>query len=483
MYVPITGWVPDADDAQPGLLMDVNDMIPTIRGYAGAPSGISVGLAALAAECRGAMAVTLLDDTNVLFAGTQTKLYKAGTATWTDVTRTGSDYTGSTTSRWCFTQQGNVTLACNKVDESQYYVHGSSTDFANMAEMPKALVAEAVNNFVLIGNYHDSTDTVDGWACSALGDYADWTASTTTQCTYGRLYDTPGPIVALKRLMDYAVYFKRRSMYLARYVGQPNAWEFSLVSDVIGAVSNDAVVRVGTTLYFLGDDTFYAYDSASVQVIGEQIREWFNADCNNAKRTSTVGLHDQSKGIVYWYYARGTSTTLNAWVAYNYRSQKWSKGERSIESAVQYVSVSASYDDLDTRYSTYDGFPSVSYDELSPSGYTKLPAVFNTSHAIQTLTGTSTSSNLTSGDIGEDGSISLLSRVRARYMQGPTTAVLTNYYRDALGDSLTEDSTVFEVSRKFDVFRSSRWHRIKAAFTGDLEIVGADITMQPDGEE
>lgn len=483
MYAPVTAWMPDSEDNVPGILTDVNDMIPTLRGYAGAPSGVSVGLAALADACRGAATVTILDDTNILFAGTQTKLYKAGTATWTDVTRTGSDYTGSTTSRWCFAQQGNLTIAVNKVDNSQHYIHGSSTEFDDLSGMPKALVAEAVGNFIMIGNYNDGTDTVDGWGCSAIGNYTNWTANIATQCTYGRLYDTPGPIVGIKRLMDYVIYFKRRSMYLARYVGTPSVWDFSLITDVIGAVSNNAVVRVGAALYFLGDDAFYAYDSASVQQISIPINEWFNADCNNSKRTLAEGLHDPYSGIIYWFYPSGTSTTLNAWVAYNYKAQKWSKGTLSVEATSQYVSSALSYNDLDTRYSTYDGFPSATYDELSPSGYSKYPSIFNTAHTLNVLNGVSVSSDLTSGNLGQDGIMSLLSRVRPRYLRSPASAAMTNYYTDDAGGTFTQDSTVSAVSARFDVLRTARWHRIKASFTGDVEIVGADISLQEDGND
>ena len=480
MYVPIAGWMPDADSTIQGVLTDVEDMIPTLTAYAGAPTQASSGLAALAAECRGAAAVSLLDDSTVLFAGTQTKLYKAGTTTWEDVSVAG-DYTGSTSSRWCFTQQGNVTLACNKVDNSQAYVHGSSTDFAAVSGMPKAALVEAVGNFVLIGNYNDGTDTVDGWGCSALGDYTDWTPSTTTLCTYGRLYDTPGPLTALKRLMDYAVYYKRKSMYLARYVGEPNAWEFSLVSDIIGAVSQESVVRVGTVHYFLGDENFYSYDTNTVSPIGEPIREWFNTNCNNARRTSVVAVNDKVRGLIYWYFPIGTSTTLNAYVVYNYRNGKWGKGTQSVETALQYVAAGYSYDDLDTRYTTYDAYPSVPYDELSPAGKTAIPAVFDTSHALKLLNGLTTSCSLTTGDFGQDGGITLLSRVRPRYTV-TGTGTMTTYHRDGLGETMTTGATT-SGTLKFDTLRSARWHRFKLSFTGPVELSGADVTLQAEGEE
>ena len=50
MFAKLLGWVPDADDTTLGVLVDVQDMIPSVRGYQGAPSPVSIGLPALAAE-------------------------------------------------------------------------------------------------------------------------------------------------------------------------------------------------------------------------------------------------------------------------------------------------------------------------------------------------------------------------------------------------------------------------------------------------
>ena len=111
--------------------------------------------------------MTILDGTDILFAGTQTKLYKAGTSTWEEVTR-ASDYTGSATSRWVLCQQGNVTLAVNMVDTPQKYIHGSSSDFSDLTAMPNCVVAEAVGQFIMIGNYNDTSAIVDGWGCSKI---------------------------------------------------------------------------------------------------------------------------------------------------------------------------------------------------------------------------------------------------------------------------------------------------------------------------
>jgi hypothetical protein len=483
MLVKLNQWAPDADETDQGILVDVSNMIPSMRGYKGAPAAVSPGVSALAAECRGAGFVTILDGTDVLFAGTQTKLYKGSSTTWTDVTRVASDYTGSASSRWCFAQQGNLTLAVNKVDTSQKYLHGTDSDFADLAAMPKAAVCEAVGEFIMVGNYNDGTDTVDGWACSAIGDYTDWTPSVDTQCVYGRLLDTPGAVTGLKRLADYAIYYKRKSMYLARYVGAPTIWEFSLVSDIIGSVGQESIIKVGTMHYFLSDDDFYGYDTSAVKSIGPAIKEWFNQRCNNLHRHKTVGVHDRTNAVCYWFFPAGAATTPTEFVAYHYKTGRWGRGEMAVEAAAEYVTGGRTYADLLVSYPLYSGYDGIAYEALETSSKTPVPAVFDSAHTIKTLTGVTVTSTMTTNDFGIDDAISLVRRVRPRYILPPSQATIINYYRDQVGSDLIEDATTTENSGRFDFLRAARWHRGKITFTGDIELTALDVEAMDAGKE
>src|SRR4051812_17732617 len=115
----IAGYAPDADPGILGVLTNCNGAVPTLRGYKGAPSPASVGVATLAATCTGAALITKLDGTNRLFAGTPTKLYERQSSTWGDVSRAAT-YTGAVaTSRWRFAQQANVSFAANGSDTVQ----------------------------------------------------------------------------------------------------------------------------------------------------------------------------------------------------------------------------------------------------------------------------------------------------------------------------------------------------------------------------
>lgn len=486
MLVPIQEWNPDTDETKPGVITELDGMIPSMRGYKGTPNPVSIGLPALAASCRTASIVTLLNGTNVLFAGTQTKIYKGAATSWTDVTRTASDYTGATDSKWRFAQQGNITLSVNRVDTSQKFDHASDSDFSDLTAMPVSGVVEAVGQFVLIADYIDpvgSVNTPDGWACSAIGDYTDWTANVNTQCVYGRLLDTPGKVTAVKRLGDYAIFYKRKSMYLARYVGAPTVWDFSLVSDIVGAVSQESVIKVGQQHYFLGEDNFYMFDSSQLQPIGEQIKQWFSESVNKKYINDVQAVHDGNSGMIYWFYPSGTSTTLNSYVAFHYRTGRWGRGGISVEAVTEYVTGGRTYADIQASYVLYSAYSGLLYKDLQLSEGTPKPALFDTTHTLKTITGESVSSSMTPNIMGSDNEISLIRRVRNRYLNNPDSAELTNYYTDQLGSDFTTDNTYTETNGKFDLLRSARWHKGKFDFTGDVEITAIDVEAKYAGRE
>jgi hypothetical protein len=97
--------------------------------------------------------------------------------------------------------------------------------------------------------------------------------------------------------------------------------------------------------------------------------------------------------------------------------------------------------------------------------------------------GVTSSSSITTGDIGDDLVELLLTRLKCRYITAPTAASLTNYYRQNIGDSLTTDATTSETSGKFDVLREARWHRFGIAFTGDVELSSLVPEFERAGDE
>lgn len=478
--IPFAGFLPDADEHLPGVITACDMLLPSVKGYKGAPALTSVA-DALAAACRGAAYVVKLDNTQRTFAGTQTKLYELSGTTWTDVSAVG-DYTGTSDSVWRFTQFGDVTIAVNRTDSTQKSV--STGAFSALAGAPKASMVETVGGFVMVANYNDGTDTPDGIYWSAFEDYTDWTPSTATQCGNVRKYDTPGEFRALKRLGPYAIAYKEGSMYIGVNNGPPVLWGFTLVSGEIGAVSQESVVSIDTAHFFISRNDIYVYDGSRPIPIGEGIREWFYADMNDNLAYKVRGVHDKQNSLIYWYYpSTGSTGTLDSCIVYNYKTKKWGSANRSIECCLEYITGSFTYAGAEAAYPTYADVPSVSYGSPFWTTSSFNMAVFDTSHVLNTLTGSSVSSSLTTGAIGDDTQMTMLSRVQLRYLNDPTSATMTNYYRMTDGASYTTDTTTTQSSGRFDVLRSARWHKVKVDFTGDVELNGANYILIPEGEE
>jgi hypothetical protein len=141
------------------------------------------------------------------------------------------------------------------------------------------------------------------------------------------------------------------------------------------------------------------------------------------------------------------------------------------------------YAGLEAAYTTYDTIPSVSYG--SPFWTTSTPnsAVFDSSHVLGTLNGASLTSSITTGAVGDDVQMTMVSRVQPRFLNDPTSGSMTNYYRMTDGAAYTTDATSTISNARFDVLREARWHKFKLDFTGDVELNGNSYVLVPAGYE
>jgi len=320
-------FLPDAPRDTPEVLTEV-EAVPTVRGYAGSPTVINGGYAALAAACNGAALIFKLDGSMRIFAGTQSKLYEGSGGTWTDRSRAGSYTTGDI--RWCFAQFGDTTLAINKATVLQSSTSGA---FADVANAPKAACMETVGGFVVLGNTDDTGLAITGgpnadqgnrWWCSQLFNATGtWAPSAATQATSGLLVSSPGKIIAMKRLGDQVIAYKNRAIHVGQYVGPPDVFDWQLVPGEIGTWSNESVVSTGTAHLFVGYENIYRFDGSRPVEIGTGIREWFFARLNKSYAHLIAGIHDRNTSTVWWWYPSGSNTTLDSVLIYNYAADRW----------------------------------------------------------------------------------------------------------------------------------------------------------------
>lgn len=476
--IQLLGYAPDADPTIPGVLTSCSGVVPSMKGFKGAPSPQATQQSVLASTCMGAAVLTKLDGTTRFFAGVATKLYEANSNAWTDISRSAV-YATPATGRWRFTQQANVSFAANGADTVQ--ASASSGAFSCIGGAPIANIVETVGKFVFaIGTSADSSKVQ--W--SALGDYTSWSASIASQAGSDTLTATPGGNTAGRKFGDAIIVYKQKSMYLGTYVGPPNIWQFQLIPGNAGALSQEVVVSIGTPEdpkhIFMGYDDFYMFDGARPVPIGtNRIKEAVFNQLLQSRYYVSQALHDRQNSRVYFYYASSDANLPDKCVVYNYRTDRWGVDDRQIEIATDWATPGLTWDGLGTLYNTWDDLPSGQWDQAFFNSAQTIPAVFDTNHKLKTLTGPSANTSITTGDIGDDLKVVTVQRVRPRYLTSPVSATLTNYYKMNSGDLLTTDVMTNLSNGKFDLLRDARWHRFQIAMTGDWEMTG----FVPEGVE
>lgn len=482
--IPLLGFTPDMDPVSPGVLTDCEDAIPTEKGMAGAPSLVDavMGLDPLPSDARGSAVLMSINGSRRHFAGTQTALYELSGTAWVDVSRT-AHYTGSSENRWIFDQFGNATIAANNTEKLQVATSGN---FNDITAAPIARIVFTMDNFVIALNTDDAiySDSPDRWWCSAYQDHSSWTASVTTQATTGRLIGAGGELTAGLRLGPYAVAYKATNIFLGSYVGPPIVWQWDRIPGDIGCVGPEAVVDIGGAHVFVGDDNIWAFDGTRpIPIATQQVRQWFFDNSSAPNRYRTILKFDRQNNRVWFFYPSSSSSdgAPDQALVYHLVTKKWGRANRSIECAVNFVTPGITWDTLDTLGATWDTLPDIEWDSQTWEAGGKALAVFDSSHELRTLNGTSEGGSITTGDMGDDDAVSMLNQVRIRFLSEPTSATASGSTKMREGQALTVASSATYGDGKFDLRQTGRWHRLTFTMVGPWEATAIRPRFVPKG--
>jgi len=485
MKLPLLGYAPDLDPATPGAIVEMVNILPTQKGMCGAPSPVAGGFGAVSEDVNSFAVVTKLDGSRRTFVGGNTTLQELVSSTWTDRSDAGG-YTIGVDNRWAFSQFGDVTIAAAKSETIQA---SPSTIFAPISGAPAASFIAVSDGFVMAIDTNEGTygDQSDRWWCSAYLDYTDWTPAVSTQCTTGRIVDTPGPLRGIASFGSGFVAFKDYAIYTVAFVGAPLVWAWRKVPGEVGCPSHNSIVNVQSALAFIGYDDLYLFDGSRPVGIGRGIREWFFADYDSAKGYRTIGSYDIGTGNIWWFYCSrsNNTTTPDKAIVYNVRTKKWGKITLSIQALARYFGQDITYHDMGTLYSTYDDLPTdISFDSPIWTPDNPTVALFKTDKKLYSMNGAAGDTELTLNNIGDPVKFSTIKRVSPRFITEPASATLEYSYDNIHGDSFTPKVTATYDSRgRFDFMHSSRWHRCNLKFSGNMEMVDAEIDLALDGAD
>lgn len=454
-------WLPDLPELQnPGALLAKN-VIPRADSY-GPLTSISAYSDALTARCQGAVAVRDLSNNVNLFAGDATKLYRmASGTTWSDVS--GSTFATGADEQWRFTQYGNRVIATNYANNLQSYVIGTSSVFSQLVAI-KARYISTVKEFVVVGNTNDGTDGDQSqrvrWC--AIDNPTDWTVSATTQADFQDLREG-GEVMGIVSGVagSDAIILQREGVQKMNYIGSPVVFSFNRVEGAVGCISGGSVCRIGSRVFYLGEDGFYMTDGVSSVPIGSnKVNKWFLTDLNQSYTSRISSMADPINQLVIWaYQAAVDNVAYNTRVIiYNWVADKWSYGELS----TQYIFPAY------TLGQTIDDFGSTSIDDIPFSldsgvyqgGRIRLGA-FDTTNKLGFLSGSALEATIdtTEAEIVPSRR-TLLKQIWPMIDGGTITASVGHRSRQV--DSVTWSSATSQNAKGFCPARvDNRYHRVR----------------------
>jgi len=243
----------------------------------------------------------------------------------------GTPLLGSATDFITFTQFGDYLIVSNGVDTPQYYLMGTSTNFANLSAIasdgtpPLFRVSGVIRDFLVTGNISGATNRVQ-W--SGINDITTWTAGS-KQADSQDIPGSGGQIVAITS-GEYGYVFRQNQIIRMDYVGGTTIFRFSVVSPNRGAVYGKTVCQDNRRVFFYADDGFFEIQGDNIKPIGaEKVNRFFDIDLDKAFSDRIVAAVDPFNTLAVWLYPSADNTANTTGICdklliYNYVTEKWS---------------------------------------------------------------------------------------------------------------------------------------------------------------
>ena len=329
MQVPFGEWLPDQPPhLNPGANVATN-VYYALNSYKRFPSLVDYSSNNIGAHSRGAGSFRDNAGNVYNFVAKNTDLYQLASGTFTS--RKGS-LTGGDTDFWTFTQFGNYVIASNGVDLPQYYLMGTSTNFANLSAIqtagttPNFRVSGVIRDFLVTGNQTSNQNRIQ-W--SGINDITTWSGKQADQ------QDLPGSGGEIVHITsgEIGYVFRQNQIIRMDYVGGATIFRLSVISPNRGAVYGRTVCQDNRRVFFYADDGFYELNGDSISPIGaEKVNRFFDANLNKAYTDRICAAIDPFNQLALWLYpsvnnTNNTTGICDRIIIYNYATKKWSLAE------------------------------------------------------------------------------------------------------------------------------------------------------------
>ncbi len=194
----------------------------------------------------------------------------------------------------------------------------------------------------------------------------DWTP-TPTNTSGGQVLRHGSRIVGGISTKDEVIIFTDSAVYSMRFVGPPNVFSFSLVSQNIEIFSHGTAVDAESSVFFMGNDGFYVYQGGGIQPLECPVTKYIYDDINFDESIKSFGAVDSKYSEITWFYPSRSgspdgSFEPNRFVCFNYESSAWTFGSLDMQTLSNSGGLqSSSYARTAWRDAVNTAYPMASY--------------------------------------------------------------------------------------------------------------------------
>ncbi len=159
---------------------------------------------------------------------------------------------------------------------------------------------------------------------SDQGNPYEWVPKVINQSGEQRL-SNGSMIMAAVNTRQEIVILTDTAVFSMQYIGPPFVWGITLMDQEISVASQNAVISVNNSVYWMGQDKFYVYNGR-VQTLDCTLRQHVFATLNRDQIAQVVSGHNEEYSEIWWFYPGTGSQTNSLYVTYNYLENVWSYG-------------------------------------------------------------------------------------------------------------------------------------------------------------
>jgi len=454
MQIPFGEWLPDQPEHGKQGANVATNVYYALNSYKRFPSLVAYSTNTTSTDSKGAGSFRDNSNTVYNFVATRTNIYQLASGAFTS---RKSSLSGAATDFFTFTQFGEHVIASNGVDAPQFYLMGTSTNFANLSSIqtagtcPVFRTSGVVRDFLVTGNITNATNRIQ-W--SGINDITVWEGK---QSDSQDLPGSGGQVVAITS-GEIGYVFRQNQIIRMDYVGGATVFRLSVISPNRGAMYGRTVCQDNRQVFFYADDGFYQINGDSVLPIGaEKVNRFFDLDLNKAFSDRICAAVDPFNQLAMWLYpstsnASNTTGICDKIIIYNYSTKKWSLASANASTIFSQFVGAYTVELMDIISENLDNI-SASLDTDFWSGGQMLLGAIDSDFKASIFSGTNNECEIETSELELfPGLRSNITGVRPIVDAAATVTLKT---RERLADSKTESSSSSMVSSGINPVRES----------------------------